>query len=187
MPDIPAPLLTALISLLGSFIGAWLAARFALSRFYSEKVWERKTAAYTAIFDALHDMNRWYEEHILEFTHDTTVTPERAEQLGKESRAAEAALRHRLLSETWLIPDNIAGRIDLAFAELEVAKRNTGWHDYLYGRGRTMSTLIADLQRMTRQDLRLQGPLSPLWRNLRFHLFMPKFERRYRKYLRPPH
>jgi len=56
--------LPATASFIASFFGAWLAARFALYRFYREKVWERKIAAYTAIFEALHDMGRWYEAHI---------------------------------------------------------------------------------------------------------------------------
>jgi hypothetical protein len=30
---------------IASFLGAWIAARFALSRFYQEKIWERKAAA----------------------------------------------------------------------------------------------------------------------------------------------
>jgi hypothetical protein len=40
--------LPATASFIVSFFGAWLAARFALYRFYREKVWERKIAAYTA-------------------------------------------------------------------------------------------------------------------------------------------
>lgn len=186
MPDIPAPLLTALVSLFGSFIGAWVAARFALARFYSEKVWERKTAAYTAIFDALHDMNSWYDEHFREYTHDVPVSEERHEQLRKDSQEAEAALKRRLFSEIWLIPDHIAGRIDLALAQMDAGRRYTDWHAYLADSGQAMSSLITDLQRMIRRDLQLEGLFAPVRRKLRFYLFMPKHLRRYREYLRSP-
>jgi hypothetical protein len=44
-------------------LAAWLTATLALRRFRSEKVWERKAEAYTATFQALHTMSRWYDEH----------------------------------------------------------------------------------------------------------------------------
>jgi hypothetical protein len=34
-------------------LGAWFTAHFSLRRFFREKEWERKTLAYTAIFEAL--------------------------------------------------------------------------------------------------------------------------------------
>lgn len=55
-------LLTACIT---APLAAGLTARFALHRFYAEKQWERKVAAYTAIFDALHDITKWFSEHQL--------------------------------------------------------------------------------------------------------------------------
>ena len=42
-----------IFSALASFAGAWLASKWALNSFYRQKVWERKLAAYTAIFDSL--------------------------------------------------------------------------------------------------------------------------------------
>jgi len=66
---------------------AWLAARFALSRFYREKVWERKTAAYTAIFDALHDMDQWFAEHLATFSNDRDLTTDT--QIGSLSATAQ--------------------------------------------------------------------------------------------------
>jgi hypothetical protein len=53
----------AMIAALASFVGAWIAARLAFARFSREKVWERKAVAYTAIFDALHHIGRWYGKH----------------------------------------------------------------------------------------------------------------------------
>lgn len=40
-------------------LGAWFTAHFSLRRFFREKEWERKTQAYTAIFEALHNMRAW--------------------------------------------------------------------------------------------------------------------------------
>jgi hypothetical protein len=128
-------------------------------------------------------MNRWYDEHFREYSHDIPVSEERDEQLRKESQEAQAALSRRLFSEMWLIPDHIAGRIDLALVQMDAGRRYTDWHAYLDDSGKAMSSLITDLQRMIRRDLGFEGLLSPLWRKLRFYLFTP---RRYRQIVKPP-
>jgi hypothetical protein len=153
-PDIPAPILTAL----ASFVGAWLAAQFALRRFYREKVWERKTAAYTAIFEALHQMGRWFDEHISEIALDRELPKERAAELFRESRAAEALLDRRLASETWLIPDPIRGRIADGLIDLRRAYNFSDWSDHLIHGTRAIRSLTDDLRRSVRDDLHLRSP-----------------------------
>jgi hypothetical protein len=92
------------ITATASFVGAWLAARFALYRFYKEKVWERK-AAYTAIFEALHDMEKWFDAHISARRKDHEIPDDETERIGKEYRAARDLLERRLAAESWLLPD----------------------------------------------------------------------------------
>jgi hypothetical protein len=58
--------LTPLLAATAAFIGSWLAARFALSRFYRERIWERRAAAYTSIFESVHEYVRWVDERIAE-------------------------------------------------------------------------------------------------------------------------
>jgi hypothetical protein len=154
-PDIPAPALTVI----SSFVGAWLAAQFALSRFYREKVWERKTAAYTAIFEALHDMDRWFDEHIDELAHNRELSTERAAQLRTDSLAADQLLDRRLAAETWLIPDPIRERIQDGLLELRRASYTTDWAEHLVNGSRALQSLTSDLRRSVRRDLHLRNRL----------------------------
>lgn len=55
---------SVLISMITAFVAAWLTASFALRRFSKETVWKRKAAAYTVIFEALHDMNLLFEKEL---------------------------------------------------------------------------------------------------------------------------
>lgn len=153
-PDISAPLLTAG----ASFVGAWLAAQFALRRFYREKVWERKTAAYTAIFEALYQMGRWFEEHIGELAMDRELPQERRTELFKQSRVAEAQLGTRLASETWLIPDPIRVRIEDGLIDLRRAYNFSDWGDHLIHGTRAVQSLTDDLRAAVRDDLHLRTP-----------------------------
>jgi hypothetical protein len=71
--------------LLSSFRIRGRAARFALSRYYREKVWERKAAAYTDIFDALHDMEQLFRTQIHNLT--TQLVENSGPQLSDEEDA----------------------------------------------------------------------------------------------------
>jgi hypothetical protein len=139
-------------------VGAWLAARFALSRFYREKVWERKTAAYTAIFDALHDMEQWFKENNSALSNERELTADTEKRLSDASTAARTTLRRRLASETWLIPDVIRERIEEALVDLDLAaSRNTNdWVEYLIQGHTVIDFLELDLRNSVRRDLRVK-------------------------------
>jgi hypothetical protein len=46
------------IGVIGPAVIAWLTVQLSLGRFYRERWWERRLAAYTAIIEALYDMRR---------------------------------------------------------------------------------------------------------------------------------
>jgi hypothetical protein len=141
-------------SFVASFIGAGLAARFALYRFYQEKVWERKAAAYTAIFEALHDMSRWFDAHIGERTRNRDLSEDAANALSADYMKAQSDLQRRVDSEVWLIPEKCRRRIDLLTRQL--AQRAGDW-DEMLGNGETaITTAVDDLRRDVRADLSLE-------------------------------
>jgi hypothetical protein len=153
MDTLLAPIVTAV----ASFLGAWLAARFALARFYREKVWERKTAAYTAIFDALHDMERWFAEQNGALSDGRELSQERIDALSAAYRVAKANLQRRLASETWLIPEEIRRRIEHGLVDLDLAaSRITDWVELVIQGHEVIYLLEADVRKAVLRDLRLQ-------------------------------
>jgi len=121
-----------LFSLLRSAItaplAAWLTAHFGLRRFYSEKVWERKTAAYSSIFDALHDMRRWFDEQLRAAGAQQEIPDELEDKLLGDYRAADASLARQLDRERWLLPSNCSER--LAQMQRDLVKSDSA-HDWI--------------------------------------------------------
>src|SRR6266851_5142924 len=103
---------TAIIAAIASFVGAWIAARLAFARFSQEKIWERKAAAYTAIFEALHYIGRWYEKHYEAALVRRDIEGEKTTRIKDEAIKAEDELERRLGSETWLIPPECRARLE---------------------------------------------------------------------------
>jgi hypothetical protein len=149
IPDFWPYILTAV----ASFLGAWIAARFALSRFYQEKIWERKAAAYTAIFEALHFIDNWYSKHFDAYVTQREMTDEETAKLRAAANEAEAELERRLASETWLIPDNCRLRLKTLTSDLK--KREEDWFQYLDAGQATLQTATDELREMVHTDLHL--------------------------------
>jgi hypothetical protein len=92
------------LTIAGSFLGAWLAAHFALASFYRERIWERKAAAYSAIFEALAVINRWYDKNYDALITYRELPTETKMKLRTDANAAEDELERCLARETWILP-----------------------------------------------------------------------------------
>ena len=150
-------LLPYLASAGAAFGGAWLAAYFGLRRFYREKVWERKAAAYTAIFEALHGMEQWYSKHLDAYFDQREVAPEDNEKLTASFKIAETNLRLRLAGETWLIPEGSRDLLDNLTTRIHA--RGEDWFDHID----SGYSLIRDTTDQLRQRVHADMKMAPWW------------------------
>lgn len=140
-----------------SFIGAWLAARLALSRFYKEKVWERKVAVYSEMFNALHDINKYYEEQLLGHS-ESSLSKEELDQLSVRLKTGYELIKRRLDADTWLLPEKILRPLARLDRELNIDSYDSE-AALLSRRTQVSRQTIDDLRRIVRKDLRLRDPL----------------------------
>lgn len=147
---------TAIIAAIASFVGAWIAARLAFARFSREKIWERKAAAYTAIFEALHYIGRWYEKHYEASLIQKEIDEEKTKLLKSEANKAEDELERRLESETWLIPAQCRARLEKMSLDLKnSAYKHTMWQEFLEDGCFIIKTANDDVRNMVVDDLGL--------------------------------
>jgi len=147
---------TTIIAAIASFVGAWIAARLAFARFSREKIWERKAAAYTAIFEALHYIGRWYESHYEASLIQKDIEEEKTKQLKADANKAEDELERRLASETWLIPTECRTRLEKMTQDLKNSRfKNTVWQSFLEDGAFIVKNATDDLRLMVVDDLRL--------------------------------
>ena len=74
-------LISILSGVLISVITSYLTAKFAISKFYTEKWWERKEQAYTEIINALYDMVQFYQVFKEDYGQDDFISQERSLEL----------------------------------------------------------------------------------------------------------
>jgi hypothetical protein len=151
-------LFSLLTSAITAPLAAWLAAHFALRRFYSEKVWERKTASYSTILDALHDMQRWFDAHLTQLQRAHEEMPhDEEEKLSADYDEADAKLARQLDRERWLLPSKCTER--LAQMRRDLAKDTEGdWIAHLVNGRSAINSALEDMIALARDDLKIDRP-----------------------------
>ena len=72
--------MNAILSILTAILASYLAAKWALRRFYCEKWWERKEKAYAEIIDALYDLLQYCEIKKEDYNDETRYSPEKMKE-----------------------------------------------------------------------------------------------------------
>jgi hypothetical protein len=138
--------------------GGWIAAQFALGRFRKEKVWERKTVAYTTIFDALYDMSRWFDAHSEAEQNGGELSEQRSNELGDEYRKARDMMLRRIASETWLLPEACINRITVMMAEL--SNMSEEWGNVVSDGSVAVSSATSDFRALVRSEFEVISVLG---------------------------
>jgi hypothetical protein len=155
----PRDFLIPLLSALASFLGAWLAAKLALNNFYRQKIWERRTETYTAIFEAIHAIERWHDKHFDASLAGREINEELTNKLRAESNKAEEDLERRLAGEAWLIPTAFRGRaLRMTYDLKSTASKHSEWQRFLQESLTIISGATQELLPMAANDLRLGVP-----------------------------
>jgi hypothetical protein len=148
---------SVLISVITASVAAWLTASLALRRFSKEKIWERKAAAYTIIFEALHDINLLFEKEQTAAMDETNPSQDEDVPRLVKHNEAQALLVKKMQSESWLLPNDCRERLDLLTSEL--AERHEWWRDFIKYGHEAIQRAIIDLRFMVQKDLGLKRQL----------------------------
>src|SRR4051812_5621063 len=115
------------VGLAVAITSSMITVRLTLRRFYSEKWWERKSAAYTAIIEALHHL-REYTDTNLDFTYRGKDLPEDADKaLTANLRQAMADLRKHRDVGSLVISDQAIALLNRLFTELDASTKTQHW------------------------------------------------------------
>lgn len=134
MTSIQFEFLKLLIQLTGALTIAWLAVRWALSRYKSEKKWERQLAAYADAVASISQMKRlvgqWHDEAISDFLWSDETKEERKRLYRDSRRRLEEALASALLllpRETTELLERLMLDIDTDTAQSMAEQLDNEW------------------------------------------------------------
>lgn len=144
---------TLLTGVVVAVISARLTVRYALKRFYSEKWWERKVAAYSSIIEALHHV-RNHADTNLEFSQRGRDIPEQGDnELTEKLQDAMAELRKQWDIGNFIISDEAVEALNTLMQELDSSTRDVSWDTHLILKLEAVEKCLSSMRKIARTDL----------------------------------
>lgn len=141
--------------LLIALVTARLTVHYALKRFYAEKWWERKAAAYAAIFENLHHV-RNHADHHLVFLRRNLDLPEAADaELTEKLRNAMAELRKHWDIGSFVITQDGVAVMDTLMNELDDATKPENREAHFALKMDAVDKCLRAMRAIARKDLKL--------------------------------
>jgi hypothetical protein len=154
--DLVTPLLTLGTSVVVAVISAYIGARIALRRFYSEKWWERRAAAYTAIIEAVHHIREHADTNLAFTLAGKDLPSDGDKELTQKLQSAIAELRKQRDIGSLVISDEAVMELNNLFEALEASTQTPHWQDHLEIKLSAIDDLLPLLRAIARKHLRLE-------------------------------
>ncbi|MDQ0465226.1 hypothetical protein QO010_003013 [Caulobacter ginsengisoli] len=149
--DLAATLTPALISASVALIVAVVTAQLTATRSHDERVWIRKAAAYSAIFEALGEMAEVHDFWLNTIYLHRETTPEVDAERAATYRLAKAKLMRAVNAETWLLPQPVSEEIAALRKVLETSYDS--WFDDIDSGAAALAKTAARLSAFARSDM----------------------------------
>ena len=136
-------------------VTAFLTVHLALKRFYSEKWWERKAEAYSAILEALHHVRNYTHHNLESLKRGVDLPPEGDAELTKKLQDAMAELRKRWDVGSFVISEEAVVVMDTFMQELDASTKYSNWDAHLILKMDAVNNCLGAMRKIGRRDLKL--------------------------------
>jgi hypothetical protein len=134
-------------------ITAGIGVRFALSRFRSERTWERKAASYSEIFDSLYHVQKYAKMELRRIEEGAQFDDSYAKELGHQASLAYDAIRKAAIKGTFVVGEAAAKMLNEIVDAFDEPNYNNDRHDDISADLATATKAIDDLRRLAAKDM----------------------------------
>jgi hypothetical protein len=153
MADISGTILNLSAGVLTGIVTGAISVRFALRRFRAERTWERKVAAYTEIFDALYDIQRYAAMRIEEIEEGAQFVEEYEREASRRSSKGYDAIRRAALRGTFVVGAAGAARLEKLVAAFDDPHHGDDPHEIVSADFASAREALADLRAIANSDI----------------------------------
>ncbi len=143
-------------------IGSIVTIHFSLSRFYTEKWWERKAAAYTDIMELLYN----YQFYVGKQIDDIQTYPEVEEDIDaetwteKDENQTHQKIKKIITIGTFVVSDEIIEILKELLSELHKANNEEIYLAFLFSKHTAIHRAIEKFRDCAKRDLKINKYLS---------------------------
>lgn len=152
------------IKILLIVIGSIVTIHFSLSRFYTEKWWEKKADAYTEIMELLYNYQLYVEKEIYDIQSNQKIEQDIDENVWtkKDINHAHRKIEKIITIGTFVVSEEIIGVIKELMSELHKAKDEETYLEYLFSKDAALHKAIGKYRDYAKQDLKI-NKYWPYW------------------------
>jgi hypothetical protein len=134
-------------------VSAVVTVRLALHRFYSEKWWEKKLAAYVNVIEALFQVKLYMDEQIESYVGESTISEERQVQLREKWREGRDEISRAAAIGTFLMSAHATEVLERLLKELDEADTADNFLDYAGAELSAVNRGLAEIRELAKADL----------------------------------
>ena len=136
---------------IATLAAVWLTSHFAWRRTQSEKIWDRKAEAYSAILQALHEMEASLDAWMNDETQYRETSEEVSEERRKRYKQARAEVQSVIGREIWLLDPALKGHAEELNKALSA--RHDSWFEDLDASLYAVRNAIKAIALLARKEL----------------------------------
>jgi hypothetical protein len=134
-------------------LSALVTVKFALRRFYSEKWWEQKLAAYNRIIEALFQMKLYADEQLRAYQEQREISTEWEAELSAHWRNGRREIARAATIGAFVISPAASACIDKLLANLDSSGGEGGWVQTLYEDASSLDHALTEMRGLARKHL----------------------------------
>jgi hypothetical protein len=154
MADLEATMLNVAAGVMTGLITAAASVRFSLNRFRSERMWDRKVAAYTDIMESLYVVQKYARMELQRWEEGAEFDETHRKELARQSALAYEAIRKASIKGTLLVGAAAAKRLEELVTAFDDPHYNEDPVDEISSNLETATKAIEDLRALAEADLR---------------------------------
>jgi hypothetical protein len=151
MIDLILAIATAIVI---AVISSWVTAYFSLRRYHSERWWDRKAEAYTAVIEALYNSKAYSDDNLNAEMRGREVSQERHKELRTQSRKANDEIQKAIDIGSFLLSEEAMKRLKRYKKEGNRASEERTWFEYLDADSAATGSCLKDMVEIAGRDLR---------------------------------
>ena len=154
MSELVKGILIGLIpALVVSVATAWITVRLSLRQFKSERWWEKKAEAYSAILQHLSELEWYFQRMSAHELFEEQLGEEERKDLGKNFREARTSLAKAAAIGAYAISDNAAKALTELVQQVDRGPSDYNFYEFYAGCHESVGSCIAQVRACAKADL----------------------------------
>ena len=148
------PLLAIITAIVIAAVSSWITVNLSLRRYHSERWWDRKVEAYSAVIEALHHSKAFSDGHLASEMHERELSEDEDKELRSHAREGNIEIEKAIDVGSFLLSGEALIRLQEYRKEEIKTSELESWVEYLLADQKVTGKCLKDIIEIAKKDLK---------------------------------